>query len=219
MKVCTDSCVFGAWMAVRIEDRSPKKILDIGTGSGLLSLMAAQKTSALIHAIDIDNNAIIQANENFKLSPWPRQFHASCADIKEWPATSKYDCIISNPPFYENDLLPGQEGKKNSKHSNTLRLADLSKAVAALLEQDGFFGVLLPYARAEYFEKETIKHSLFVNEKLHIRQSTKHDYFRTILILEKKNKPVNQKEISIRNNSKEYTPEFISLLKDYYLYL
>ena len=186
MKVCTDSCVFGASMAGKIENKYPQKILDIGTGTGLLSLMVAQKTSAIIHAIDIDNNAIIQAKENFKLSPWSEQLQACCRDIKEWPAKPKYDCIISNPPFFENDLLPIEEGKKNSKHSNSLRLTELIIAVAALLEEDGFFGVLLPYSRAEYFEKEAMENFLFVTEKLHVRQSIKHDYFRTLLILEKK---------------------------------
>lgn len=219
MKVCTDSCVFGAWMAGKIENKSPQRILDIGTGTGLLSLMAAQKTGALIHAIDIDNNATIQAKENFKLTPWSNRFQAFCGDIKNWPATSKYDCIVSNPPFYEDDLLPDEEAKKNSKHSNSLRLNDLIIGVARLLEDDGFFGVLLPYSRAEYFEKEAIKYSLFVNEKLVVRQSLKHDYFRTMLILETKQNPVKQSEISIRNNNNEYTQDFISLLKDYYLCL
>lgn len=219
MKVCTDSCVFGASMAGKIENKSPQRILDIGTGTGLLSLMIAQKTDALIHAIDIDNNATIQAKENFKLSPWSEQLQACCRDIKNQPATSKYDCIISNPPFFEDDLLPEDEGKKNSKHGNSLRLTELIIAVARLLEDDGFFGVLLPYSRAEYFEKEAIKYLLFVNEKLHVKQSIKHDYFRTILILETKQTPVRQSEISIRNNNNEYTPEFIALLKDYYLYL
>ena len=219
MKVCTDSCVFGAWMAGKIKYKFAKKILDIGTGTGLLSLMVAQKNSGLIHAIDINNNAISQAKQNFKLSPWSEQLQASCGDIKTWPATSKYDCIISNPPFFEDDLLPQEEEKKNSKHSNSLRLTELITAVAGLLEENGFFGVLLPYARTEYFEKEAMKNSLFVTEKLHVRQSMEHDYFRTILIMGKKQSPVMQSEISIRNNNNEYTPEFISLLKDYYLYL
>ena len=219
MKVCTDSCVFGAWMAAKIKYRFPKKILDIGTGTGLLSLIVAQKTGSPIHAIDINNDAIRQAKENFNLSPWSEQLQACCGDIKIWPVTSKYDCIISNPPFFENDLLPQEEEKKNSKHSNSLKFNELITAVAELLEDDGFFGVLVPYSRAEYFETEAIKHLLFVNEQLHIRQSMEHDYFRTILIFDKKQKPVIKSEISIRNNNNEYTPEFIGLLKDYYLYL
>ncbi|HEV8082718.1 MAG TPA: methyltransferase [Chitinophagaceae bacterium] len=219
MKVCTDSCVFGAWMAAKIKYRFPKTILDIGTGTGLLSLMVAQKNGGLIHAIDINNDAVSQAKENFDLSPWSKQLQACGGDIKTWPATSKYDCIISNPPFFEDDFLPIEEGKKNSKHSNSLRLAELVAAVTDLLAADGFFGVLLPYERAEYFEKEAIKYLLFVNEQLRIRQSIEHDYFRTILILEKKQNPIIKSEISIRNNNNEYTPEFIALLKDYYLYL
>ena len=186
MKVCTDSCVFGAWMADKIKDRNPKRILDIGTGSGLLSLMVAQKGSAIIHAIDIDDDAVIQANENFKLSPWNQCLLAFCDDIKKWPVSSRYDCIISNPPFFENDLLPKKERNKNSRHSNSLRLYELIVAVKSLLEIDGFFGVLLPFHRAEFFEKEAAKHSLFVNERLHLKQSLKHDYFRTILLMEKK---------------------------------
>lgn len=218
MKVCTDSCVFGAWMAEKIEKKSPRKILDIGTGTGLLSLMVAQKNNAKIDAIDIDNNAVLQAGDNFKMSSMSGQLRAFCGDIKTWPAGLKYDCIMCNPPFFEGDLLPEEEGKRNSRHSNTLRLHELITAVVNILHANGFFGVLLPYSRAEYFEKEALKNSLFVTEKLLVKQSTKHNYFRAILLLEKKQRPVRQSEISIKNES-EYTPEFIVQLKDYYLYL
>lgn len=219
MKVCTDSCVFGAWMAGKIGIKFPKKILDIGSGTGLLSLMAAQKTSALIHAIDIDKNAVVQANENFELAPWAKQLQAFYGDVKKLPVLVKYDCIISNPPFFEDDLMPYKEEKKISKHGNSLRLSDLVIVVGQLLEDDGFFGVLLPYLRTEYFEKEATKHSLFVTEKLQVKQSIKHDYFRTILLLEKKQKPLQLSELAIRDGNNEYTPEFIELLKDYYLHL
>ncbi len=219
MKVCTDSCLFGAWLARKTETKFPVKILDIGTGTGLLSLMAAQKTGAIIHAIDIDGNAILQAEENFQLSPWNTQLQVFYEDVKHWNTDANYDCIMSNPPFFENDLLPEEPGKKNSKHDSALKLTDLIVAVDQLLSIDGFFTVLLPYARADYFEKEAIKYSLFVNEKLHIKQSMKHGYFRTILMLERKQNPLRQSEISISNNDNEYTSEFIALLKDYYLYL
>ncbi len=219
MKVCTDSCVFGAWMAGKIAAKSPQKILDIGTGTGLLSLMAAQSYSCLIHAIDIDNNSLLQAKENFESAPWNHHIQAFCSDVKSWSSNSKYDCIISNPPFYENDLLPAKRGKKDSKHSNSLSFPELIIATERLLTEHGFFGVLLPYSRAEYFEKEALKYSLFVNEKLYLRQSLKHDYFRAIFTMEKKQNPVVQDELSIRDDNNEYTAEFVSLLKDYYLYL
>ncbi len=219
MKVCTDSCVFGAWAAEKAASKLPHKILDIGTGTGLLSLMIAQKISVSIDAIDIDENAVTQAKENFEASLWSKNLRAFCKNIITWQADAKYDCIISNPPFFENDLLPQEEGKKNSKHANSLTLYDLIAVTNALLKDDGFFCVLLPCARAGYFEKEAAKHSLFINEKLYIKQSIRHNYFRTILLLERKQKAVRQNELTIKNAANEYTPEFITLLKDFYLYL
>ncbi len=221
MKVCTDSCVFGSWIANKLQNirPSPKIILDIGTGTGLLSLMVAQKCETVIHAIDSDKNAMIQAGDNFKSSSWNDRLHALCGDVKERSFTCKYDAIISNPPFYEDDLLPPGKEKMNSKHSNKLRLNELILTVDTLLQNDGIFGVLLPYNRAAYFENEAIKYSLFVREKLQLRQSVKHNYFRTILILNRKKNNVTEDELSIRNAHNEYTNEFIELLKDYYLYL
>lgn len=219
MKVCTDSCLFGAWMAKKIENKLPGKILDIGTGTGLLSLMIAQKSPAYIDTIEIDENAVAQANGNFQASPWNGQLQAFRGSVLSWIPTSKYDCIVSNPPFFENDLLPQTEGKKNSKHGNSLTLHELIKITNALLANDGFFGVLLPYSRTSYFEKQALKHSLFVNEKLCIQQSTNHSYFRAILFMGREQHVVKQTELSIRDNLNEYTPEFIELLSDYYLYL
>ena len=219
MKVCTDSCLFGAWVANKIQSQSPGTILDIGTGTGLLSLMIAQKSTAFIDSIDIDNDAAMQAKENFHASPWSQQLHCFHEDILSWTPAKKYGLIISNPPFFEHDLLPKAEGKKNSKHASRLNLSALIIATDALLEDDGFFGVLLPYSRALYFEKQASKHSLFVNEKLYIKQSTNHSYFRAILLMEREQHVVKQTELSIRDNLNEYTPEFISLLNDYYLYL
>ena len=127
MKVCTDSCLFGAWVASLIEKKeiNPETILDIGTGTGLLSLMLAQKTNAGIDAVEIDSNAFEQAKENILFSPWKDQIKIFNADIKQWNAPTKYDLIISNPPFYENDLLPEDDGKNISKHSAALNLEEL----------------------------------------------------------------------------------------------
>ena len=221
MKVCTDSCLFGAWVADKIEKENikPKNILDIGTGTGLLSLMLAQKTNAQIDAVEIDENSFEQSTENAKASPWNNQIKIFHADIKKWNAPLKYDLIISNPPFYENDLLP-EDGRKNvSKHNAALSLEELIVIAKNLLTEDGCFAVLLPWHRTKSFENAASAESLFIKEKIEIRQTAKHNYFRTMLILQKQKTAMQKSELAIKDNSNEYTKEFIELLKDYYLYL
>ena len=221
MKVCTDSCLFGAWVAHAIEQKefNPKNILDIGTGTGLLSLMLAQKTNSFIDAVEANGDAYTQACENFKASLWNKQLHAFHSDIKKWKTPNKYDLIICNPPFFENDLLPEDEQKNISKHSHALSLEELLFAVQNLLSEDGNFAVLLPFQRAKWFESKAFNYELLAKKCAEVRQTTKHDLFRTLFIF-KKRKSVSVKEsISIKNDSNNYTDEFIRLMKDYYLYI
>ena len=220
MKVCTDSCLFGAWIAGKAEQKiiRPKTILDIGTGTGLLSLMIAQKSGAQIHAVDIDKNSFVQASENFNKAPWNERLQVFHADIKEWKAPCKYDLIIANPPFYENDLAPGTNGSI-SKHSSTLRLEDLLLYSKTLMNEGGNFALLLPWMRTKWFENAAYGCALSIKEKMEVKQTPRHNYFRSILLLEnQKNSPVKS-ELTIKNNNDEYTYEFIELLRDYYLYL
>src|SRR5690242_18924742 len=106
MKVCTDSCLFGAWIAKKIEDKilRPEYILDIGSGTGLLTLMLAQKSPAIIDAVEIDENSFEQTMINSQNSHWKDRLNIFHADIKTWGVEKQYDLIISIPPFFENDL-------------------------------------------------------------------------------------------------------------------
>ena len=221
MKVCTDSSLFGAWIASKIEDKTinPKTILDIGTGTGLLSLMLAQKTNAAIDAVEIDKNAFEQASQNVNTSSWNNHIKIFNADIKKWNPPLKYDLIISNPPFYENDLLPESEARSVAKHSAALTLEELIVIAKKLLNEDGTFAVLLPWHRTNLFENTVLKYSLFIKEKIEVKQTPLHNYFRTMLILQKAKIETINSELSIKNNSSEYSDEFKDLLKDYYLYL
>ncbi len=221
MKVCTDSCVFGAWIANTIDEKkiNPKNILDIGTGTGLLSLMLAQKTNAQTDAVEIDKNAFEQATENFNASPWNEQLRAFHSDIKKWKAPNKYDLIICNPPFYDNDLLPEDEGKNISKHGSALHLDELLFIVKDLLNEDGNFSVMLPWHRTNWFESAAAEYSLFVTNKMEVKQSPVHNYFRTMFILHKQKTVIQKSELTIKNNNNGYSGEFIELMKDYYLYL
>ena len=100
MKVCTDACLFGAWIASEIAGNKIKSVLDIGAGTGLLSLMIAQGSDAHIDAVEIDNEAFLQAVENFKSSPWKDRLYARHCAIQVYDPGHRYDLIVSNPPFY-----------------------------------------------------------------------------------------------------------------------
>jgi tRNA1Val (adenine37-N6)-methyltransferase len=220
MKVCTDACVFGAFAAKKIKkELNSKHVLDIGTGTGLLSLLLAQNTNTFVDAVEIDSNAYQQAKENFNSSLWKERLAVFNIDIQEFITDKKYDCIISNPPFFEDDLRSDNEEKNKAKHDSSLTLQQLVKAVDINLNREGIFFVLLPYHRMHYFETEAKKSGLYVDEKLLVKQTTKHDFFRSCLSFSRKETKPHVVNLTIKNEDGNYTDDFISLLKDYYLYL
>jgi tRNA1Val (adenine37-N6)-methyltransferase len=221
MKVCTDSCLFGALVAGKMlhTNKKPEHILDIGTGTGLLGLMLAQKISAKIDAVEIEKNAFEQAQENFNASPWKTRLNVFRSDIKKWNAPHNYDLIISNPPFFENDLISEYPGKNMSKHNTGILLEELLSIVHKILKLDGSFAILLPWNRSIWFENKALKDGLHVKEKTGIRQTDNHPFFRTAYIFQKEKTEKNENPLSIRNNKNEYSNEFRELLKDYYLHL
>lgn len=221
MKVCTDSCLFGAWVANQITNDSiiAKSVLDIGTGTGLLALMLAQKSNAKIDAVEIDENSFEQASENFDSSPWKERMKVFNADINNWQPQAKYDLIISNPPFYEKDLVPANTEKAIAKHSGALRLEDLLAKAKNLLNEKGYFALLLPSQRSEWLENKALAYSFFVREKIEVKQTPMHKYFRTMLLLQCEKTETIKSTITIKDNNNQYAPEFTELLKDYYLNL
>src|SRR5437868_5022622 len=125
MKVCTDACLFGAYIANELQSIPVNTILDIGAGTGLLSLMLAQKTTAVIDAVEIDNAAFEQAKENIAASPWKEKINTYHADISTFKTGKRYEHIISNPPFFEDDLRSNDEKKNFAKHDSSLTLENL----------------------------------------------------------------------------------------------
>jgi len=219
MKVCTDACLFGAYVADELQHLFAANILDIGSGTGLLSLMLAQKTSALIDTVEINEAAFIQAKENIQQSPWKENITVYNTDIIQFESGKKYDCIISNPPFFEADLQSADKSKNAAKHDTTLTLQQLLQNIERLLSSNGFFAVLLPYHRSIYFEAESKKLDFHLAKKILVKQTPKHDYFRVMLIFSRKESVTKKGEIIIKNNGGDYSEEFKGLLKDYYLYL
>ncbi len=218
MKVCTDACILGAWFAEKIPSYS--LVLDIGSGTGLLMMMLAQKNKADIHGIEIDLNSFKQLKENIQHSPWRDKLKVFPGDVRTFAFQNKYDFIIANPPFFENDLQSESEELNIAKHSKSLTLEQLIKVVVTNLTTDGSFGILLPYHRMQFFEELAMKHNLFPVEKLLIKQTKSNEYFRCILQYSlRKNNFVPQLELVIQDDQGKYTPEFTELLKDYYLNL
>lgn len=219
MKVCTDSCVFGAYIAGKIEDKTihARRILDIGSGTGLLSLMLAQKATANIDAVEIEENAFLQTKENFTESKWKERLNAFHCDIKSWQSISKYDFIISNPPFFENNLKPGNKNKMLALHDHALDLKEVITAIAKRLLSTGTFALLLPFARVEYIKNLAEENRFYPEQILILKHSELHAPFRGILLFTQTKKPTTTKELVIRNENGAYTDAFNLLMKDYYL--
>lgn len=218
MKVCTDACILGAWFSNRVRDK--QRILDIGSGTGLQMVMLAQKTDSEIDGIEIDSEAYTQLVENIATSPWSNRLTAFEGDARTFKFPRKYDFIISNPPFFENDLHSHSASKQKAMHSTELKLTELLGIIAEKLNPEGSFGVLLPYHRWEYFTRVCEESGFHLHEKLFVRQSPTYPPFRTILHFTAIPHFVSEEsELIIRDSNRNYTPEFSNLLSDYYLKL
>jgi tRNA1Val (adenine37-N6)-methyltransferase len=222
MKVTTDACLFGAWVAERGSHYLGRthQVLDIGTGTGVLSLMYAQKNpSAAIEAIEMDAEACAQARENIAASPYPDQVTVFHADAKEFSFTHKYDVIFSNAPFYQNEIEPADERRNVALHGSGLVFDELASIVLENLSPHGQFYLLLPFKRNQEIKRLLLRRQLAAKNLVFVRQSTKHSFFRIILsgCVGSMRDETSLEEISICNEQQNYTNQFRELLKDFYL--
>jgi tRNA1Val (adenine37-N6)-methyltransferase len=223
MKVCTDACLFGAWAAADLQILSAKKILDIGSGTGLLSLMLAQQSVAHITAIEIEADAFQQTKANFELSPWKERLDVVHTSIQDYASKSKeslFDCIITNPPFYEQDLTSPDHAKNLASHSTALPWDDLVKSVATLLQENGTWYILVPTLRAYTMQKIASNYGLYLSEECLMYNDAKHLPIRAMLkFVKQKEVSIQRDKIIIKNGDQSYTAEFTNYLKEYYLHL
>lgn len=222
MKVTTDACLFGAWLAAQLslQQKPATHLLDVGTGTGLLSLMIAQKNSATIDAVEIDLSAAGQAAENFTKSPWSSRLRVIQTDVLQWQTAGLYDCIFANPPFYENDLLSENRQKNLAHHHHGLTLSSLFLFIRNHLTENGRFFLLLPAKRDPELKALLKNNALYLQQKVLVQQTLNHSPFRMMIQgCRKKIDTVREETIVIKNNENQYTASFTGLLKDYYLYL
>jgi tRNA1Val (adenine37-N6)-methyltransferase len=220
MKVCTDACLFGAWVAEKLEKKEnlPKKIFDIGCGTGLLSLMLAQKTDAVIDAIEIDADAFLQATENVEASPYKSQINIFHGPVNQFSGHFKYDFIICNPPFYENQLKSIDDAKNMAMHSTSLSFTELANAIKNNLSDTGVAAVLIPSSSVALLAEKLSTVQLYVYEQLDVSHSPNHPVFRSNLLISAHQKELKKSSIFIKENNESYSSKFSMLLKDYYLF-
>ena len=216
MKVCTDACLFGAFIPIK----NHKNALDIGAGTGLLSLMLCQKSSELkITAVELDEHAILDAKQNISESIFKNQIeliHSSIQDFTK-ETEEKFDLIVTNPPFFQNNLASPDEKRNKALHASTLSFEELSASISQLITSKGDAWVLLPPFEMELFQKIAEKASLFLNKKVEIKHNEKKPIFRNFGLFRKENtNNIVVQEINIYENG-QYSPIFVELLKDYYL--
>jgi tRNA1Val (adenine37-N6)-methyltransferase len=223
MKVCTDACILGGYAAEKFTTTEPaiQRVLDIGCGTGILSLMMAQKIPATIDAIEIDESAASQAMENVHQSKWNDQVSVQHISLQSFHPATTYDLIISNPPFFENDLKSEDAMKNKAKHDLSLTIDEIIAFAVKNLSANGYLMLLLPYHRSNEVEQMAAQQNLYLSEKLYVKHAETHPYFRSILLLSTSKPTIDPvtSELLIYDSGKQYTPAFQALLADYYLKL
>ena len=218
MKIGTDGVLLGAWAPI---ENNPFSILDIGTGTGIIALMLAQRSGATqIDALEIDEDAYEQATDNFENSPWNDRlfcFHAALDEFVEEPE-DEYDLIISNPPFYTEDYKSENQQRDLARFSDAMPFEDLIEAADLLLSENGIFAVIIPFKEEERFIDLCAEVELFPVKATRVKGSPKTPIVRSLLAFKRCELSVLEAdELIIEINRHEYTDEYIELTKDFYL--
>jgi tRNA1Val (adenine37-N6)-methyltransferase len=218
MRVTTDACLFGAWVAERFPTAG--RVLDMGSGTGLLMLMLAQRMPGMINGIEIEEDAFQEAEINLAESPWGERLSIVFGDIRTFRTDQRYDLIISNPPFFHGDLKRVSNRENIAMHGTALSLLELTQAIARLLTSDGIAAILVPPHRSDELTANMSEHGLFEREELIVRHSLDHPVLRNVLVFTRHPAgTIARASMDIRDQDGIYTQAFTSLLKPYYLNL
>ena len=220
MKVGTDSVLLGAKVNIPTFIAA-EKVLDIGTGSGILALMLAQRIPLIqIDAIDIDISAYLQAYHNFKQSNWNDRLNVYCISLQEFELNNAntYKLIICNPPYFSNGLHPILYSRKIARHDNELSLEVLVEKVNKLLTINGHFAVILPVESENRIIELCLKHNLFLSQKTLVRPSRLKPVKRIIFEFSKTSGNTIVSELAIEKQKRhDYTIDYINLTSPFYL--
>jgi tRNA1Val (adenine37-N6)-methyltransferase len=216
MKVGTDSVILGAYAT------PPKTglILDIGAGTGLLSLMMAQRSDAIIHAVELNQDACRDAEANFIASPWAKQLHLHAMSIQDFlldpiSALLKFDFIVCNPPYFSQSLPSADFHRQLARHDDTLTLQDLLRVVGKVLDTNGLFQLILPFDRAQLFSHQALLSGLHEVSRLLIIPTAAKPPNRVVLSFKRNPENIISKELVVRDEN-GYTFAYQQLCVEYY---
>lgn len=218
MKIGTDGVLLGAWAPI---EHQPFNILDIGTGTGIIALMLAQRSNAeQIDALEIDEDAYEQATDNFENSPWNDRlycYHAGLDEFMDEPE-DEYDLIVSNPPFYAEDYKTNDEKRDLARFQDALPFEDLIEAADLLLSEHGILAVIIPFKEEERFLAIAHDFELYPKKITRVKGTPSSEIKRSLLALSRnKIDAPTIDELVIEISRHEYTPEYIALTKEFYL--
>ena len=214
-KVGTDGVLLGAVSDVA----GVKRILEIGTGTGLIAMMLAQRSDAEIVAIEPDYESYCQACENVNRSKWNSRISVINFDLQNWlPEGEKFDLIVTNPPYFTDSLKNPDLRKANARHNDSLTSEELLTGATRLLEEKGKFQLILPYVEGNIFIAEAINYGFYCNSILKIRPLPDSEIRRLILTFSRKKTLPAEKFLTIEKGRRhEFTEEYINLTKEFYL--
>lgn len=216
MKVGTDGVLLGAWAVV---DGDNVSILDIGAGSGVVSLIVAQRNeTAVIDAIDIETTAAEQAADNFELSPWGGRLCAINSSLQDYHSDKKYRYIISNPPYFINSQK-AEGGRATARHTDTLSYGELIDGVLRLLDEEGVFTGIFPYVESNIFVALAASKGLFCKKRMEVKGLAHKPVKRVLLQMSRErveDLPVDTLVIE-SGERHSYTDKYIELTKEFYL--
>lgn len=217
MKVGTDGVLLGAWAPII---NNPYNMLDIGTGTGLIALMLAQRSNAeQIDAIEIDDDAYEQATENFENSPWNDRLYCYHAGLDEFveEVEEEFDLIVSNPPFYTDEYKSGDDQRDNARFEDSLPFDELVEAADYFLSDHGIFALIVPFKEEEKIIALCQERDLFPLKITRVKGTPTTEIKRSLMAFTRIEQPTVIDELVIEVGRHDYTPEYIELTKEFYL--
>lgn len=216
MKVGTDAVLLGAWIQIE----GAESILDIGTGTGVIALMMAQKGTAMITAIDIDASACEQSKENISNSPWPDRIKVLNKSLQQFTINNqhKFDLIVSNPPYFVDAYKSLEEARNQARHADQLPFNEFINCAKLLLHEKGKICIILPTRESIKFRELAAANQLYLTRIMHIKTTEYKDEKRQMLQFELINKKLVDETLVIEQDERHnYSKEYKELTKDFYL--